>query len=781
MTRSFADSRPFPAAAHVALRDGQLRTNLARATATIRAKRDRAVGELPDLEELRLGAESVKQDALSRLDELLVELETNVHAAGGHVHWARDAAEANAIVTRLVVATGEHEVVKVKSMTTAEIGLNDALAAAGIDARETDLAELIVQLGDDLPSHIVVPAIHRNRAEIRSTFATEMGRHGVPAPDGLSDDPADLAGAARVHLRDRFLSAKVAVSGANFAVAESGSLVVVESEGNGRMCLTLAETLISVVGIDKVVPSYRDLEIFLQLLPRSATGERMNPYTSIWTGVTPGDGPTQFHLVLLDNGRSDALADTVGRQALRCIRCAACLNVCPVYERVGGHAYGSVYPGPIGAVLTPQLDHVASDPVAASLPFASTLCGACFAVCPVRIDIPRLLVHLRGEVVDAKRAEGPTLESAAMAVAGYVLEDATRLGRLERVGALLGRALARRGRVTRLPGALGGWTEARDAPLPAVRSFRDWWLDDHRDAPGTPQGRGRPPADGSARRALATALVPRPRGRAGSELAGREKRRGPVAPGTDSGAAARSVGARVEAPTPDGARSAVLESIRAALETEHADPPVGIRRAYLGRGERVIESPVALFTSRLEDYKAHVVQVTPDDLPGAVAAALAQSGARSVVVPSDLPSVWLREVDHTTIAVVSDASHLGPVELDRVDATVTACAVAIAETGTIVLDGGTGQGRRICSLVPDHLVVVVLADQVVGTVPDALALLRPSAPQTFISGPSATSDIELDRVEGVHGPRRLDVIVVAGGPAGWAGVGASSTASGAGR
>ncbi|MHB1599432.1 MAG: LUD domain-containing protein, partial [Acidimicrobiales bacterium] len=268
MTRSFAGSRPFPAAAHVALRDGQLRTNLARATATIRTKRDRAVSELPDLEELRLGAESVKQHALSRLDELLVELETNVHAAGGHVHWARDAAEANAIVTRLVTATGEHELVKVKSMTTAEIGLNDALAAAGIDARETDLAELIVQLGDDLPSHIVVPAIHRNRAEIRSTFATEMGRHGVPAPDGLSDDPADLAGAARAHLRDRFLSAKVAVSGANFAVAESGSLVVVESEGNGRMCLTLAETLISVVGIDKVVPTYRDLEIFLQLLPR---------------------------------------------------------------------------------------------------------------------------------------------------------------------------------------------------------------------------------------------------------------------------------------------------------------------------------------------------------------------------------------------------------------------------------------------------------------------------------------------------------------------------------
>ncbi|MHB1975438.1 MAG: LutC/YkgG family protein [Acidimicrobiales bacterium] len=314
-----------------------------------------------------------------------------------------------------------------------------------------------------------------------------------------------------------------------------------------------------------------------------------------------------------------------------------------------------------------------------------------------------------------------------------------------------------------------------------MQSFRDWWLDAHRDVPATPPGRGRLPADGSALRALAAALVPRPRGRAGRKAARRETERGAVAPGYASGAVSGSVDARVDASTPDDARSAVLESIRLALRTEHADPPAGIRRAYLGRGERIIESPVTLFTSRLEDYKAHVAQVTPDDLPAAVAAALARSGSRSVVVPSDLPSVWLREVDHTTIAVVNDASHLGPVELDRVDATVTACAVAIAETGTIVLDGGTGQGRRICSLVPDHLVVVVLADQVVGTVPDALALLRPSAPQTFISGPSATSDIELDRVEGVHGPRRLDVIVVAGGPAGGARVGASSTASGAGR
>ncbi len=261
------------------------------------------------------------------------------------VHWARDAAEANAVVTEIVRAAGAREVVKVKSMATQEIGLNDALAAAGIEAVETDLAERIVQLAGDMPSHILVPAIHRNRTEIQEIFTHRMG----DAPAGLSDDPRELAMAARAHLRARFLRADVAISGANLAIAETGTVAVVESEGNGRMCLTLPRVLVTVMGIEKVLPTFADLEVFLQLLPRSSTGERMNPYTSMWTGVSPGDGPGEFHLVLLDNGRTRALADEVGRQALHCIRCSACLNVCPVYEHAGGHAYGSVYPGPIGA------------------------------------------------------------------------------------------------------------------------------------------------------------------------------------------------------------------------------------------------------------------------------------------------------------------------------------------------------------------------------------------------------------------------------------------------
>ena len=256
-------------------------------------------------------------------------------------------------------------------------------------AVETDLAELINQLSDDTSSHILVPAIHRNRAQIAALFRRELGVE-------VSDEPAELTAAARAHLRAKFLSVPVGVSGANFAVAETGHVVVLESEGNGRMCTTLPEVLVSVVGIEKILPRWRDLEVMLQLLPRSSTGERMNPYTSIWSGVADGDGPREFHLVLLDAGRTDVLADEVGRAALRCIRCSACLNVCPVYERTGGHAYESVYPGPIGAILTPQLQGLENAP---TLPWASSLCGACYEVCPVKIDIPSILVHLRGRVV----------------------------------------------------------------------------------------------------------------------------------------------------------------------------------------------------------------------------------------------------------------------------------------------------------------------------------------------------------------------------------------------
>jgi L-lactate dehydrogenase complex protein LldF len=488
---TFAGTPPFPEAARAALANEQLRANLGRATSTIRTKRAAVVAERADWESLRLAGAAIKDEVLRDLPALLEQLEGAVTAAGGTVHWARDATEANAIVASIVRAHGASEVVKVKSMATQEIALNEALRQEGIDVWETDLAEMIVQLGHDLPSHILVPAIHLNRTEIRDIFVREMGKVGRSFPDGLTDEPGELAEAARLHLREKFLRARVAVSGANFAVAETGTVVVVESEGNGRMCLTLPEVLITVMGIEKLVPTWRDLEVFLQLLPRSSTAERMNPYTSMWTGVTLGDGPQAFHLVLLDNGRTDVLSDTVGRQALRCIRCSACLNVCPVYERTGGQAYGSVYPGPIGAILTPQLRGIAKHPVdrqTASLPFASSLCGACFEVCPVRIDIPEVLVHLRSQVVRHSEATHrlPTAEAAVMGLAAWTLQTPRRLGLAERVSALGGRVFGRRGKLRRMPGPgpIGGWFGARDLTAPARESFRAWWrrTDGRRDS-----------------------------------------------------------------------------------------------------------------------------------------------------------------------------------------------------------------------------------------------------------------------------------------------------------
>lgn len=455
----------FPTISPVYIKNSQLRGNLKGATSTIRRKRAEVVAEKSDWEDLRVKAQLIKDDVLENLGDYLVELEAAVRYRGGQVHWARDAVEANVIIGSLIRETGEDQVIKVKSLTTDEIQLNAYLSDLGITAIETDLAELIVQLAGDKPSHILVPAIHKNRSEIKTLF-----ENTIATGQKLSDDPRQLAEVARLYLREKFLNCNVAISGANFAVAETGTICVVESEGNGRMCLTLPKTLITVMGIEKIIPKFGDLSVFLQLLPRSSTGERMNPYTSLWSGVYEQDGPSEFHLILLDNNRTKVLSDPVTRQTLRCIRCSACLNVCPVYERSGGHAYESVYPGPIGSILSPQLFGAEKS---GTLPWASSLCGACYEVCPVRINIPQVLVHLREKVLNEASSKNP--EFLAFKALSWFF---TTQKRYEKAQSLLSRTRNIQNRTLKdhhIPGPLGKWLVSRNLPQVPEKSFRTWW------------------------------------------------------------------------------------------------------------------------------------------------------------------------------------------------------------------------------------------------------------------------------------------------------------------
>ena len=507
------EETPFPKYAKEELKNEQLRANLRFVTHAIRNKRAKVTAEVPDWQELRNTGESVKNYVLANLPELLEQFERNFTAAGGHVHWARNATEANQIALDLIREQGVDEIIKIKSMATAETGLNEFLEENGINAIETDLAEEIVQLGHDRPSHILVPAIHRNRREIRDIFLREI--EGIN-PD-ITDEPAELAEASRNRLRNKFLNTTVAVSGTNFGIAETGTLTIVESEGNGRMCLTLPDTLITFMGIEKILPTFQDYEAFLQLLPRSSTGERMNPYTSMWTGVTPGDGPQNMHVILIDNGRTAVLSDELGRQALRCIRCSACMNVCPVYERAGGHAYGSTYPGPIGAILSPQLSGIEAAENN-SLPYASSLCGACYEVCPVKINFPEVLVHLRAKDVESKHAirefegnkKAPFSQMDGMMLGAKKLFTSGKMMSIAERGLPMSRLISgRKHRITAVPGIVGGWTAYRDIPEPPKESFRNWWKKE----------KGQAPARDNAQRVDIQALIEANKGKAAEAAA----------------------------------------------------------------------------------------------------------------------------------------------------------------------------------------------------------------------------------------------------------------------
>lgn len=480
-----AEKPAFPILAHDLLQDDQTRRNVRHATNVIRNKRALRVEEMPDWQDLRTAAHAIKTHTLLHLPHYLEEFERNCERAGGQVHWARDADEANTIAIRLIrkaaekLAIEQPEVIKVKTMTSDEIGMNRALEREGITPWETDLADMIVQMGKDEPSHIVVPALHKNRHQVRELFLQNMGL------TDLGTEAEDLTGAARHYLRKKFLEVGIGVSGANFAIAETGGVCVVESEGNGRMCVTMPKTLITLVGIEKVIPKFDDLEVFLQLLPRSATGERMNPYNSIWTGVTQGDGPQEFHVILLDNGRTRMMANVRERETLNCIRCGACLNQCPVYRETGGHAYGSIYSGPIGAILSPQLNGMKHS---RSLPYASSLCGACYEVCPVKINIPETLIHLRGKIVaqDQNTLAGKlSQESVGMKMAAHLFEHPKQYEAAQRL-ARTGQGLFEKdGKLVNLPGMAGAWTQFRDLRALPKQSFREWWKHSHTSGDGS--------------------------------------------------------------------------------------------------------------------------------------------------------------------------------------------------------------------------------------------------------------------------------------------------------
>ena len=441
------------------------------------------MASVDDWEGLRERARSVKEETLLHLDRYLVQFVDNVEKAGATIHWARDGQEACAIVLELVNARGAKMVVKSKSMATEEIHLNAALEAAGIEPIETDLGEWIIQLAGETPSHIVVPAIHKTKAQIADLFVDKVGIEKTDNVDVLTKT-------ARRILRERFARAEVGISGVNFGVAETGTILILENEGNVRMTTSLPKTHIAVMGIEKIVPKFADLDVFLKLLPRSGTGQRLTAYQSLITGKkrnAADEGPDDVHIVLMDNGRSRMLAHPVTRHSLACIRCGACLNACPVYQQVGGHAYGSVYPGPIGAVITPQLIGISK---AKQLPYASSLCGACREVCPVKIDIPELLLHLRAEITDGSaggaRSDQPTKrkfgESLAFRLYGFAWSSPARYRFGLKAARLMQKLIVRDGKIGKVSGtvarllpSLGAWTAWRDAPAVAPRSFRDEW------------------------------------------------------------------------------------------------------------------------------------------------------------------------------------------------------------------------------------------------------------------------------------------------------------------
>jgi len=462
-------ARAFKDNARAAVADPQLRRALGHVKVGFIEKRAKAAARLPEFEALRDAARDIKDHTLAHLDLYLERYEARVKACGGEVHWCRDAAAARDTVLAICRRAGARTVTKGKSMIGEEIGINDHLEANGITPVETDLGEYIIQLRHEPPSHIIAPAVHLTKDLIEADFRAHHG--WLPAQRSLSE-ARELVDEARTVLRDRFLAADVGITGANFLVAETGSSIIVTNEGNGDLTQALPRVHIVLASLEKAVPTLEDVSTILRVLARSATGQEFSTYTTVSTGPRrPGDadGPEEYHVVLLDNGRSEMLGSEF-RDALRCIRCGACMNHCPVYHAIGGHAYGWVYPGPIGSVLTPWLIGVEE---AGNLPNASTFCGRCEAVCPMRIPLPRMLRHWRER--EFERHLTPAKARWGLKLWAALARRPAAYRRVTAVQARLLKAWAgRRGRVSRLPLA-GGWTAHRDLPAPQGRTFHELW------------------------------------------------------------------------------------------------------------------------------------------------------------------------------------------------------------------------------------------------------------------------------------------------------------------